>query len=238
MPAKDMMRTVDYFWKLSGDSVGRPQVATVAELPDEARLELLIDLLDEIAQKAFAGRQSPRDRLSEAMARAFIIDLILPFASVDAKAEASRQLDHYGRSKPFAGKESGKALYLCPICNAPFAENGGVKASADFIDNPQTHTNRGVAHGSFGYVMVCTACYYERLLLQVLLGSRPAEMITVLPTLNLGPVRGERLVELVRQWVEAAGGGDPVEMPARTWRRRRGKRRRWEYRYCVTASRD
>jgi hypothetical protein len=40
----------------------------------------------------------------------------------------------------------------------------------------------------------------------VLLGSRPAEIITVLPRVNLGPVRGECLVELVRQWVEAAKG--------------------------------
>jgi hypothetical protein len=48
---------------------------------------------------------------------------------------------------------------------------------------------------------IAATAYY-----QVLLGSRPAEIITVLPRLNLGPVRGERLVELVRQWVEAAKG--------------------------------
>lgn len=204
MPAKDRVRTVDCFWALSGESVGRPEVATVAELPDEARLELLIELLDDIAQRVFAGRQSPRDRLSEAMARAFITDLVVPSAAVDAKSEANRQLEHYAHSKPFAGRESGKGTYLCPICNAPFSAPAGVKASADFIDNPQTHTNRGVAHGPFGYVMVCTACYYERLLLQILLGSRPAEMITLLPRVNLGPTRGASLVQAVRMWVETA----------------------------------
>ena len=44
------------------------------------------------------------------------------------------------------------------------------------------------------------------LLLQVLLGSRPAEIITLLPRLNVRSVSGERLVELVRQWVEGAKG--------------------------------
>jgi hypothetical protein len=43
--------------------------------------------------------------------------------------------------------------------------------------------------GRAGYIMVCNVRCYERLVLQVLLGSRPAEIITVLPRLNLGPVR-------------------------------------------------
>ncbi len=54
--------------------------------------------------------------------------------------------------------------------------------------------------------MVCVTCYYERLLLQILLGSRPAEMITLLPRLNLGPGKGEQLVSKVQGWVEAAKG--------------------------------
>ncbi len=206
MPAKDMVKTVDYFWSLPGGAVGHAAVKTVAELPSDARLQLLVDLLDRVAQSGFAGRQSPRAELSQRMAEAFAGDLLWPAARKDARHEAAAQLDHYSRSKPYAGKEAAAAVYLCPICNAPFDRESGKKASADFIDNPQTHTNRGVSHGSFGYVMVCSVCYYERLLLQVLLGSRPAEIITLLPRLNLGPVRGERLVEFVRQWVEAAKG--------------------------------
>lgn len=205
-PAWDMAKTVDYLWALPGAAVRHPEVPTVAELPDHARLEVLIDLLDGIAQKVYAGiaRPSPRDTLSQNMADAFSRDLLWPAAGGAAQAFAQHQLDHYAQSKPFAGKESTKGIYLCPICNAPFDSTDGVKASADFVDNPQTHTNRGVANGPFGYVMVCTACYYERLLLQVLLGGRPKEVITLMPRLNLGPVRGQRLVDGVRGWVEAA----------------------------------
>jgi len=205
-PAKDMAKTVDYFWALPGAAVNHPELPTVAELPDHARLQVLIDILDGIAQKVYVAiaRPSPRDMLSQDMADAFSRDLLWPTAGGAVQALAQQQLDHYVQSKPFAGKESTKGIYFCPICNAPFNSTDGVKASADFIDNPQTHTNRGIAHGPFGYVMVCTTCYFERLLLQVLLGSRPKEVITLMPGLNLGPVKGQRLVDGVRGWVEQA----------------------------------
>lgn len=206
MPAKDMARTVDYFWALPGATINHPEVPTVAELPDQTRLQVLIDILEGMAQEVFIAiaRPSPRDMLSHNMADAFSHDLLLPADSGAVQTLAQQQFDHYSQSKPFAGKESTKGIYLCPICNAPFHSTTGVKASADFVDNPQTHTNRGVANGSFGYIMVCTTCYYERLLLQVLLGSRPREVITLMPRLNLGPVKGRRLVDGVREWVEAA----------------------------------
>lgn len=208
MPARDMANTVAYFWTLPGKTVNHPEVRAVAELPDETRLHVLATLLNAIAQKVYAAisRPSPRDKLSETMADAFIRDLLQPAVGGDVQALAQEQLSYYARSKPFAGKESAKGVYLCPICNSPFSSKDGVKASADFIDNPQTHTNRGMAHGPFGYIMVCSTCYYERLLLQILLGSRPAEVITLLPRLNLGPGNGERLVREVRGWVEAAKG--------------------------------
>jgi hypothetical protein len=206
MPAKDMAKTVDYFWGLPGKAVNHPEVDNAAELPSETRLEVLIDLLDGIAREVYSstGGPSPRDALSQAMAGVFIADLVTPTAHADILTLAQSQLTHYAQSKPFAGKESTKATYLCPICNAAFNPSNGIKASADFVDNPQTHTNRGVAHGSFGYVMVCVTCYYERLLLQILLGRRPAELITLMPRLNVGPERGERLVAKVQEWVEAA----------------------------------
>lgn len=205
-PAKDMAKTVDYFWVLPGAAVNHPEVPNVAELPDQTRLQVLIDLLDGIAQKVYAAiaRPSPRDKLSQDMADAFSRDIVWPSAGGDVHGLAQRQLDHYAQSKPFAGKENAKGIYLCPICNTPFDRRDGVKASADFVDNPQTHTNRGVAHGRFDYVWVCTTCYYERLLLQVLLGSRPSEVITLMPRLNLSPMKGQRLVDRVRGWVEAA----------------------------------
>jgi hypothetical protein len=206
MPAKDMAKTVDYYWSLSGSAVNHPEVKRVEELPDQKRLEGLVELLDRIAQGVHAciSRLSPRDALSSRMADSFARDLLCPNAIEDVQSLAKTQLEHYAASKPFAGKESAKAKYLCPTCNAPFTLDGGRKASADFIDNPQTHTNRAVSHGSFGYIMVCTTCYYERLLRQVLLGSRPAEMITLMPRLNLGPGKGAQLVRGVHEWIEAA----------------------------------
>lgn len=206
MPARDMAGTVDYFWALPGAAVNHPEVAHVAELPDQARLQLLIDILHGIAQSVYAAiaQPSPRDKLSQDMAEGFSRDLLTPAPGGDIQTLAQHQLDHYTQSKPFAGKESKKGIYLCPICNAAFDSAEGVKASADFIDNPETHTNRGIAYGPFGYVMVCSTCYFERLLLQVLLGSRPKEVITLLPRLNLGPGKGQQVVDGIRGWVEAA----------------------------------
>lgn len=206
MPARDMVRTVDYFWSLSGTAVGHPEVATVAELPDQTRLEVLINLLDGIAQKVYKTirRPSPRDGLSRAMAEAFSRDLVRPAELGDVRELAQEQLEHHARSKPFAGKASAKGIYFCPICNSAFDSKDGVKASADFIDKPEAHTNRGVAHGRFGYIMVCWTCYYERLLYQILLGGRPKEIITLLPRLNLAPWKGEQLIYKAREWVEAA----------------------------------
>jgi hypothetical protein len=206
MPARDMARTVDYFWALPGSEVGRPQNDTVETIPSEERLAILVDLLEGIAKRVFAaiGEPSPRAALSQRMTKVFSQDLIQPTLGYNVQAIAQKQLEHYSRSKPFAGKESTKGVYLCPICNAPFDSKNGIKASADFIDNPQTHTNRAPAHGTFGYIVVCSTCYYERLLRQMLLGSRPAELITLMPRLNLGPGKGERLVSKVRRWVEIA----------------------------------
>lgn len=208
MPAKDMAKTVEYFWGLPGERVGRPDNDTVGTIPKEERREILIDLLNGIAQQVYTtlARPSPRDKLSQDMAEAFIKDLQQPTTEGDIISLTQQQLEHYAHSKPFAGKESSKGIYLCPICNAPFDFKNRIKASADFIDNPQTHTNRGVAYGSFGYIMVCTTCYYERLLIQILLGSRLAEMITLLPRLNLGPGKGMQLVRKVQEWVEATKG--------------------------------
>lgn len=208
MPAKDMAKTVDYYWTLPGSAVGRPKNETVETIHPDERREILIDLLDGIAQQVFTAidKPSPRDALSQKMAEAFSGDLLKPTAAGDVQALAKKQLAHYERSKPFAGKESANGIHFCPMCNAPFdlRLKQGFKASADFIDNPQTHTNRGIAYGSFGYIIICASCYYERLLLQILLGSRPAEIISLLPRLNLGPGKGEQLVRQVREWVETA----------------------------------
>ncbi|MGI6604024.1 MAG: hypothetical protein ACOX2S_02925 [bacterium] len=205
MPARDMANTIDYFWSVPGTIVNHPEAETVAELPDQTRVELLVTILGEIIDKAIidTGQSSPRNQLATAMAQAFINDLGRPYAE-NVVALAQQQLDHYVESKPFAGKDSRKGTYLCPICNVPFSADHRVKASADFIAGPQTHSNRGPAHGSFDYIMICTACYYERLLIQVLWEQRPEELITLAPRLNFGPGKGTYFLSQVRQWVEEA----------------------------------
>jgi hypothetical protein len=207
MAAKDMANTVDLFWALPGKVLGA-SVNKVEELPAAERSRLLIDLLDKIAQQVYAaaGNASPRALLSERMAVAFSHDLTTPGGKAEVRQLAERQLQHYTKAKPFAGTEGSKAIYFCPICNAPFDPPDGKKASADFIANPQTHTNRGSAHGQFGYVVVCATCYYERLLVRIMLGEPPAEIVTLMPRLNIGRERARQFVTEVKTLVEGAKG--------------------------------
>jgi hypothetical protein len=196
MAAKDMAQAVDHFWQLRGDKFGY-KVDCVEDLADERKDELLVDILNGIAGKVFSVMESPPSRaiLAEKMAEAFIMDVIKPSPPQDLKQIASLQLEAYGDSKPFAGKETKKATYFCPLCNVPFKE--GVKGASDFLDKPQSHTNRAVSHGSFGYVMVCGNCKYERFLRQVLLGGKPAEIVVLFPRMNIGHASGEILVRKV-----------------------------------------
>jgi hypothetical protein len=212
MAAKDMASTVDRYWDLPGHSFGYPNMQKMEELPPEARLDVLVNALSDIATSVFEalGRPSPRDSLSAAMAKNFVADLLTPGQPGDIKAYASAQLSHYRRSKPSAGKELAASVYLCPICSRPFDRRSGRTASADFIDNPQTHTNRGVSHGGFGYVVVCSTCYHERLLRQLLMGRQPKEIIALSPRLNLGPSSGPHLIQAVREWADAANGAKGV----------------------------
>lgn len=212
MAAKDMTRTVDPYWSLSGNSVGH-EAAKVEQIDDQTRLKILVKLLAGIATEVFEtiNRPSPRDALAGAMAGAFMGDLIRPAQGQDIKVLARDQLANYRQSKPNAGKDLASALYICPVCSKPFSSGAGVKASADFIDNPQTHTNRGVSHGGFAYVMICSTCYHERVLRQLLMGEAFAELITLSPRLNLGPANGSRLVQKVREWADAANSIGDLE---------------------------
>jgi hypothetical protein len=199
MPAKDMAKTIDPFWHLAGESFGF-QVKTIEELSFEKREKILIKILHDIAQHVYNHIPNPpsRKNLTNNMSESFIEDLIKPSPSKDFEEIVNSQLQAYSCSKPFAGKESKKGVYLCPICNTPF-ENG-IKASANYLDNPQTHTNRAVSHGSFGYVMICTTCYYERIIRQILLGDKPAEMMVLVPRMNIGYDSGSHLVKKAREF--------------------------------------
>ncbi|TEB11498.1 hypothetical protein Psfp_03957 [Pelotomaculum sp. FP] len=213
MPAKDMAHTVDYFWKLPADRFGYSG-GNVSELADEKRDSLLISLLNGIAEKVYAKIENPpsRSTVNKKMAIAFIGDLIKPSNQEEFKLLVEKQLKAYSQSKPFAGKETKRAEYFCPVCNVPFDD--GVKASADFLSNPQTHTNRGVSHGKFDYVMICRNCYFERVLRQLLLQEKSSEMIVLMPRMNIGYQAGQLLVEKVKKFYDEAcsfmfGNGDP-----------------------------
>lgn len=219
MPAQDMLKTVDRFWRLPGDRFGE-SVATVEELAPEKRTGLLIDVLVELANYGYAAIPNPPTRatLAREMASAFVQDLIHPAPEVDLKELAHQQMESYAVSKPFAGRQSRKARYMCPICNTSFEE--GTKAAADFVDKPESHTNRGVAHAPFGYITICNTCKYERILRQLLLGERAAELIIIFPRMNIGPGAGGLLVQKAQALYDRAYTlmiGDTDDPDRRLW---------------------
>lgn len=203
MPAQDMAKTVDLFWQLPGTRFGLA-VNTLEELAPEKRTELLVNSLTGIANKVYEALSEPPTRatLARKMAACFIQDLISPVKQVNLSEFAGQQIEFYASSKPFAGKQTKKAQYICPICNAPFKK--GIKAAADFYNKPESHTNRGIAHGSFGYVTICNTCYYEYILRQLLLGERAAELIIIFPRMNVGPATGDLLVRKARALYDRA----------------------------------
>jgi len=193
MPAKEMKLVIDPFWKLPGEKFGRP-VETVEELDPASRLEVLLEALNGIAQQVYSEMENPPSRavLAEDMARSFIADLVAPASIPDFTEVAGLQREFYSISKKFAGKKGRKARYFCPICNIPF--DIGTEARADFVDNPESHTNRATAYGRFDKVFICNACKYERLLRQVLLGDRTQEVMVLMPRMNIGRAAGAELV--------------------------------------------
>lgn len=198
MQAKDMAYTVDYFWSLPGEKFEK-EVKTIEELSWDKRVELLVNILSCIANEVYSNIKNPpsRSNLASEMASAFIKDLIKPADLIDFKELVNTQIEAYSKSKPFAGKQTKKAEYLCPICNVPF--NEGTKASADFIDNPESHTNRGVSHGGFGYVTICNTCKHERILRQILLGQKPSETIVLMPRMNISYGSGKILTDKINK---------------------------------------
>lgn len=197
MPAKEMKLVIDNFWKLPGAKFDK-SVETLEELNPAIRLEVLLQALEEIAQQVYSEMEGPPSRtaLANDMSRSFVSDLVAPSPLPDFAEIAELQQEYYSISKKFAGKDVKKAIYFCPICNTPF--ESGTQAKADFIDKPESHTNRATAYGGFDKVFICDACKYERLLRQVLLGEKTQEVMVLMPRRNIGRKAGARLVERVR----------------------------------------
>lgn len=193
MPAREMKLVIDNFWKLPGAKFGK-SVETLEELGSATRLEVLLQVLEEIARQIYSEMEEPPSRtaLANYMSGSFISDLIAPAPLPNFADVAELQQEYYSISKKFAGKKGRKAIYFCPICNIPF--ESGTQAKADFVDKPESHTNRATAYGGFDKIFICDACKYERLLRQVLLGEKIQEVMVLMPRRNIGREAGATLV--------------------------------------------
>jgi hypothetical protein len=192
MPARDMALTVDRFWSLDGARFGL-DVAQVEHLLDHVRREaVLIDALAAIGDKVYAAvpeANRPVRAAPEQIAGCFMADLTHPAPQLDLAELVAQQLRAYAATKVNARRD--KDAHLCPICNVAF--EGGTVAKADFLANPESHTNRAVSHGHAGYIVICDACKFERFLQQLLLGEKVAEVVVFFPRMNIGHGSGEVL---------------------------------------------
>jgi len=202
-PARDMAFSVDYYWTLSGDQFGL-DTEKVEFAKDDQRRKALIRTLTKIARKVYdcvpidnrPVRTSAKD-----IARHFMLDLMHPPRIQDLKGFVKLQLTAYQSSKATAKNPRGE-VHFCPICNTRF--DVGTSAKAAYLDNPESHTNRAVSHGSPGYIVICPTCQYERFIQQLLLGCKPAEMLVLLPRMNISQGSGAVLVQKAHELLNRA----------------------------------
>ena len=203
MPARDMAFTVDRFWSLDGAQFGL-DVAKIGDLLDNAKREaILIDTLVSIANKVYAAvpeENRPTRTTPNQIAKCFLTDLVHPAPQLNLEELVVQQMAAYGETKANARKDKGQ--HLCPICNQTF--DGGTKAKADFVGNPEGHTNRAISHGGGGQIVICDACKFERFLQQLLLGSQVTDLLVLFPRMNIGHSSGEVLRQKAIQIWEAA----------------------------------
>jgi hypothetical protein len=202
-PARDMAFSIDYYWTLPGNQFG---LATekVEFAPDEQRKAALIRTLTEIAQKVYAcvpEENRPVRVGAREIARHFMLDLMHPSTHQNFMELVGQQLTAYQNSKTAAKNPKGET-HFCPICNTPFGV--GKSAKAAYLDNPESHTNRAVSHGSPGYIVICPACQYERFIQQLLLGGKPSEVLVLLPRMNIGQGSGAALVQKAHELLNRA----------------------------------
>ena len=202
-PAEDYLLAVRFFHELPGAVTGRPNIAKVGFLRPEERQRVLIDLLARMAEAGFAELPEKPSfaEFAKKFARVGVQDLLAP-ASLDVNALAGRQINAYSTTKARRPQEA-----VCPICNGPLRIGSAesLTALADFYGgNPEAFSNRRVAHGRKAADTICAACYYERMLQQVLLASRPAEVIAIFPRMNLSSHGAAALVRRVRELEEQA----------------------------------
>ncbi len=202
MPARDMALTIDHYWPHPGKRFGL-DTKKVESAPDDARRIALIKSLTGIAQAVYAAlppENQPTRSTAKEIAGHFLIDLLHPTARTEWTSAAQEQLTIYEKSKASAKNPAGE--HLCPICNTRFGVGSAAKAA--FLDKPESHTNRAVSHGSPGYIVICSACKYERFIQQLLLGGKPSELLVLFPHMNIGQRNGTELVEKAREMLSWA----------------------------------
>ncbi|HAG12115.1 MAG TPA: hypothetical protein DCK76_12300 [Desulfotomaculum sp.] len=98
MPAPDMAKRVDNFWRLPGKQFGI-NVGHIEEVATEKRIELLIEILVQIANKVYAKIPNPPTRENSAyeMATSFIQDLVSPATQVNLAELAQKQIRFQAR---------------------------------------------------------------------------------------------------------------------------------------------
>ena len=103
---------------------------------------------------------------------------------------AKEQLRYYEQAK-YTIRTEREVGHICPACNQPFEK--GTQALADFMGGT-SFTGRRSAYDAEGLV-ICLACYYERLLRQIVLGRRACEIIVLMPRMSLGRYGGKILLD-------------------------------------------
>ena len=202
MPAKEMATIIYPFWQLPGVAFGSSSIF-MKDLPDDDRKRLLTTRLAELAMEAYEllpESARPSRAAPQEVTNVLIEDLIHP-NDVDAKVLAAQQWSSYVVSKPSMFKPADTER-VCPICNTHFRH--GTPAKADFLNKPESHTNRAVAHGRTGNIVICNACKFEIFFQQLLLGDRVACLLALTPRNHIGRWSGDTLVQEVQRFSETA----------------------------------
>jgi hypothetical protein len=205
MPAKDQAFTVDFFWNLPLEQLAnfleQPELTadgTVGTLDPKRRVKLLIQTLTKIGEVGFEAMENPPtvDNVARDVAAVLIGDLIAPPAAIeDVRSHAEQQLDSYKKAKHNI-RSKREIPRLCPVCNQRFEVPK--TALGDFLDKPTGFTGRKPAYDREG-LTVCLACYYERLLRQIILGRKAYDLIVMLPRMSLGRYGGNVLVKKLKE---------------------------------------
>ena len=201
MAALDQAFTVDLFWALPLKRLARflqrPKLdveGTVGALEQKRRVTLLIDTLTKIGEMGFGAMEHPPtvDTFAQEIAVALIGDLIAPTVAItDVQAHAQQQLAYYKQAKRNIRTERA-VEHICPICNQPFER--GKKAVAGYLEKPGGFTGRKFAYDQ-EQLVICFACYYERLLRQIILGRKAYDLIVLMPRMSLGRYGGKVLLD-------------------------------------------